>query len=291
MLIKEIEYNNGKFPKETLQKAIAQREEIIPELLEILDYTCQNAEQLAEEENYIAHIYALYLLAQFREEKAYPLIYNLLNKPQDILNNLLGDVITEGLPGILASVCGGDIELIKKIIENAQIDEFIRGSALNSLVILVAQGIKSRDEVLNYFGNLFRGKLERTYSHVWDDLVACSSRLYPEEIIGDIELAYDEELVNPLYIDLEDIQAQLRKNKRTVLSELYNAIRYQLINDTIHELEGWACFDEKNHDISIPLNDILKFNKQEPYRKEFKVGRNDPCPCGSGKKYKKCCGK
>jgi len=21
-----------------------------------------------------------------------------------------------------------------------------------------------------------------------------------------------------------------------------------------------------------------------------KVGRNDPCPCGSGKKYKKCCG-
>ena len=25
--------------------------------------------------------------------------------------------------------------------------------------------------------------------------------------------------------------------------------------------------------------------------KEQKVGRNDPCPCGSGKKYKKCCGK
>ena len=28
-----------------------------------------------------------------------------------------------------------------------------------------------------------------------------------------------------------------------------------------------------------------------PYRRdEIKVGRNDPCPCGSGKKYKKCCG-
>ncbi|MDZ7637918.1 MAG: SEC-C metal-binding domain-containing protein [Bryobacterales bacterium] len=25
-------------------------------------------------------------------------------------------------------------------------------------------------------------------------------------------------------------------------------------------------------------------------RAEPKVGRNDPCPCGSGKKYKKCCG-
>lgn len=28
-----------------------------------------------------------------------------------------------------------------------------------------------------------------------------------------------------------------------------------------------------------------------PIRNETKVGRNDPCPCGSGKKYKKCCGK
>jgi preprotein translocase subunit SecA len=25
-------------------------------------------------------------------------------------------------------------------------------------------------------------------------------------------------------------------------------------------------------------------------RSEEKIGRNDPCPCGSGKKYKKCCG-
>lgn len=30
---------------------------------------------------------------------------------------------------------------------------------------------------------------------------------------------------------------------------------------------------------------------KSPVRKEHKVGRNDPCPCGSGKKYKKCCGK
>ena len=29
----------------------------------------------------------------------------------------------------------------------------------------------------------------------------------------------------------------------------------------------------------------------KPIKKEMVVGRNDPCPCGSGKKYKKCCGK
>lgn len=31
--------------------------------------------------------------------------------------------------------------------------------------------------------------------------------------------------------------------------------------------------------------------KKEPIRKEHTVGRNDPCPCGSGKKYKNCCGR
>ncbi|MBO4304169.1 MAG: YchJ family protein [Lentisphaeria bacterium] len=35
-----------------------------------------------------------------------------------------------------------------------------------------------------------------------------------------------------------------------------------------------------------------KMAAQAPYvRESAKVGRNDPCPCGSGKKYKKCCGR
>jgi len=36
--------------------------------------------------------------------------------------------------------------------------------------------------------------------------------------------------------------------------------------------------------------DAIDPTKQPVIRSEPKVGRNDPCPCGSGKKYKKCCG-
>ena len=31
--------------------------------------------------------------------------------------------------------------------------------------------------------------------------------------------------------------------------------------------------------------------KKPVRRQQKKIGRNDPCPCGSGKKYKKCCGR
>ena len=45
----------------------------------------------------------------------------------------------------------------------------------------------------------------------------------------------------------------------------------------IHENNHWYYIDGKG---------------QKPVRRESpKVGRNDPCPCGSNKKYKKCCGK
>ena len=35
----------------------------------------------------------------------------------------------------------------------------------------------------------------------------------------------------------------------------------------------------------------ILMNWPEPQEAEKKVGRNEPCPCGSGKKYKKCCGR
>ena len=44
----------------------------------------------------------------------------------------------------------------------------------------------------------------------------------------------------------------------------------------------------------ISLNPVVAADvavKQEPVKVAPKIGRNDPCPCGSGKKYKHCHGK
>ena len=80
-----------------------------------------------------------------------------------------------------------------------------------------------------------------------------------------------------------------------------------------YTMEGYQLFDEMlekiNRDISIYLlksevrqnlerkqiaksvvtNDSKDHKKVQ--KKSQKIGRNDPCPCGSGKKYKQCCGK
>lgn len=261
-ILHEVEYNNGNFPRDILRRAIAQRETIIPELLETLEHTCENAKTLAKEDNYFAHIYALYLLAQFRERRAFPLLINLLNKPSKLVDRLLRDMVTEGLPNILASIYDGDVSKLHKIIENEDIAGYIRGSALHALVVLVAQKRIAREEVVEYFKELFNGGLEREYSHVWNVLVGCSNYLYPEEIIRDIKQAYDEELVDLGYIEFEEINDQLAQNRDIVLAKLPNNQNYQLIDDTIQELEHWACFYKKENNRRQVTSDILELYGQ-----------------------------
>lgn len=55
----------------------------------------------------------------------------------------------------------------------------------------------------------------------------------------------------------------------------------------LYDMKEWEeIFDEEKR------KQIKKdFNRSKMVINENKVGRNDPCPCGSGKKYKKCCGK
>lgn len=57
--------------------------------------------------------------------------------------------------------------------------------------------------------------------------------------------------------------------------------------DWLYELPQWeTIFSEEKR------KELYKEQKASgTVRKEKKVGRNDPCPCGSGKKYKKCCGR
>jgi len=307
-ILREIAYNTGVFPLEALQYAVTRKDEIIPELLDILDYTCANAEELAEQEDYFAHIYAMFLLAQFREPRAYAKIFELVKKPGDIPHHLLGDVITGDLSKLLASVCDGDTELIKQLIEDDSIeDEYVRGDAIRALVVLVANGIKSRNEIMEYFKILYRGKLKREYSQVWNALVHASCDLYPLEVIEDIRQAYKEDLVDPFYIGIEDVEEYLKKKQQDVCNKLKADGEYSLIDDIIKEISWWAAFNEHKEDFTEKDTNNLtrlllrsenssevKIQKKvsvQPIVNDVKIGRNEPCPCGSGKKYKKCCGK
>jgi preprotein translocase subunit SecA len=61
---------------------------------------------------------------------------------------------------------------------------------------------------------------------------------------------------------------------------------HQLIKDYRRWIAEWVNFDLDQHGHEPEDND--EEDEPEPSVSR-KVGRNDPCPCGSGKKFKKCC--
>ena len=61
---------------------------------------------------------------------------------------------------------------------------------------------------------------------------------------------------------------------------------------SIFEEKGWKYTIELESDEPEDTADLERLlNPQQPVTVEKKVGRNEPCPCGSGKKHKKCCGR
>ena len=56
--------------------------------------------------------------------------------------------------------------------------------------------------------------------------------------------------------------------------------RGKIINEAIEKGEPKPKFET-----------VIFKHKTKPVKAETKIGRNDPCPCGSGKKFKKCCGR
>ena len=145
-ILPQLATNTRTFPREAVAQAIAQRETMTPELLRVLVEAQHNIEHLRESES-MTHIYAMYLLAQFREPRAYPLIVEFFSIPGDIALDTTGDVATEDLGRILASVSCGDIRLMTALVENEHANEYVRVAALRGLLTLVACGEQSRDAI------------------------------------------------------------------------------------------------------------------------------------------------
>lgn len=87
-------------------------------------------------------------------------------------------------------------------------------------------------------------------------------------------------------IDLESLESSTVISLDVDFEKLY----FNMLDakaDWLYHLKEWddVLSEEKRHEITKEFRASKVFVKQET------VGRNDPCPCGSGKKYKKCCGK
>ena len=283
---------SGEFPRAALMEVQSNREEFIPELLESLDYAQQNAGRLYEEKSvYFFSTYAMYLLAEFREKKAFPRLVALLQLPEEYLDFLVGDTLTEGFSRFL--LCTYDEEnlhLLLDVIEDQDCYEWARVMAIEAYGLLYMNGFVVQEGFVSYLRDLIYNKLPSDDCQVFTAIAGCiiDCRLY--QMIPDARFLYEDdrvdEMMNGKYDSFLDFMFNEYKLEKTY------------IDDTIAEMEWWACFKKESME-ELPKKDFKelfqKFREAEKAQsqiseqKKQKTGRNDPCPCGSGKKYKKCC--
>ena len=260
-----------------------------PVLLAEMD---QRIDQPLEESRSALFLYALYLCAEMQCEAAFERYVRILRLPNLLLDTLIGDILTEDMNQMLARTCGGRIDALKALVEDETVNEYARSQALMALVNLVVAGTYAREEAEQYCVDLLARRLERRPSHIWDAAATMAERLHIKAALPLIETAYQRGWTDSGFQSFEEIKSALstpnNEGRLTALREKTAAF------DTAYEISLFARNWKEKDSLSEPdpmelLEEPRAARRRRSQPKTAKIGRNEPCPCGSGKKFKKCC--
>jgi hypothetical protein len=242
-LIRAFDIFDGRYKRDEVDEAITLRAEITPRLLLILEDVAENPAVYAAEEHY-ANVYAAILLAHFQEPAAHLPLIRAFNIPEEEREDLWGDMVTATLPALLYQTCNQSFETVRELACNREISDYVRGAALEALTYAVARGTLTREEVVDFFLTLFTGSEADPESDYWSNIVIMLCDLHPEGAMEPIRRAYEEGLVSPGYVGLDEVEKELARDKEKVLAELRVHTDRSIPAD-VHDYCSWfSCFRE-----------------------------------------------
>ena len=235
-------------------------------------------------------LHALFLLMELKAESSLPKILSFLEHDYDFLNFWLGDHQTVTLWQCIYSL-GARTDTLKEFLLKPGVDTYVKSAVSEALKQQVLHNTEKREEVLriytevlNHFANAHEDDNiidSDLIGFLIGDIFDCNLH----ELKPIIKILYDKGYVSlGINGDYNKVEKLFEKSiRRHVKKELQNI--FELYTDVASTWAGYTKDKEKNDTYSDSPS--LPFHQQPAV--SDKVGRNDPCPCGSGKKYKKCC--
>ncbi|HXW26145.1 MAG TPA: DUF1186 domain-containing protein [Xanthobacteraceae bacterium] len=288
--------NDDGLPVEAIRAAEADRAAMVPAFLEAIENYLSGDEVARDKPSPIFFIF--HLLGSWREKSAYRPLARLLALPRDEIGPVIGGAITESTHRVMAAVFDGDPQPLYDVILNENADEFVRSRMLEALAMVTLRGEVGREEIAEFLRLCFPKLQAEPGCFVWNGWQSAVAFLGLEETTPLVKEAFEKKWIDPSWLGFEDFLEDL-----TLAVEQPGAPRsvgpadeYTVFGDTIEELSTWYCFSPKYEEDKRraaeaktrkePLWDATQGRAINPFKN---VGRNDPCPCGSGKKFKKCC--
>jgi uncharacterized protein YchJ len=280
-VLRELNKTDG-FPVEAIRAAQANRDAMVPVFLECID-ECLTAGCASSHRS--ALFFVFHLLGEWREKSAYRPLAKLLRQPEDAIDAILGGAITETVHRVMAGVFDGDPEPLYEVIGDSNVDQYIRSRICHTLAMVTRRGELLRDEAARFLGECY-SQLEHDDCFVWNGWLDAIAWLGLDDLKPLVKQALEHNYVE-FGLTFEEFEEEFRyAAEHPDLEPLHPDGDLSLFGDTIAELSDWDCFQPKSQTRDKSLPSRLYDPASNPFRK---VGRNDPCPCGSGKKFKKCC--
>jgi Protein of unknown function (DUF1186)/SEC-C motif len=281
----------GGLPREALKAASAQRGEMVPVFLKVIEHYL--ALEQAARAKPTPLFFIFHLLGEWREKAAYRPLARLLRRPGQEVDAIFGDSITTTSHRVMAALFDGDPDPLYQIILDPNADEYLRASMCEALAMVTLRGELDRDLAGRFLRDAFMEIQPQAESYAWVGWQSAIALLGMGDLKILVKKAFDRGFIDSHVLGFNDFKQDLKRGIECPDEPWRpNDHEYTLFGDTIDELSNWYCFTEQyNEDQErwrqqADTNPILS----QPYENPFKgVGRNAPCPCGSGKKFKKCC--
>lgn len=278
---------NEAFPREAMDWALAHWDEVSARFIARLRaFAAGGGDAVTEDQVFCI----VHLCAQAHETRAYEPLCRMIAADPDI-ERWLGDAVTETLPGILINTFDGDLEPLTRAIESPKADEAARGSALAALGYLVrSKGAMGEEAMRAYLRQLRRDGRPREAEGLWLGWGETAAALGLDDLKRELVLLHKEGVLDPRVFGLDDFDsfAAFAHEDPTGLGG-FDKCQVGPLDDAVGKLESWS-WDGEDEAEDEEHGGLQPGPFDAPYVNPLRtVGRNDPCPCGSGKKYKKCC--
>jgi hypothetical protein len=273
-------------PVDAIRAAQANRETMAPVFLQSFDdFLSMEGEPVAPG----ALFFMFHLLGEWREKSAYWPLAVFLRLPPDVLDTILGGAVTETCHRVMAAVFDGDPVPLHDIIRDEEADEFVRSRMCHVIAMLTRSGDLPRGATEGFLRDCYLRLEPQQDCYVWQGWLDAVAWLGLTELKPLVQQAFLRGSIDPEWLSFEDFEKDLQHAIAHPEAEpLHPDGSHALFGDTVVELSDWACFkpEERRDESEWSPPTSFGLPHREPLRN---VGRNDPCPCGSGKKFKKCC--
>jgi Protein of unknown function (DUF1186)/SEC-C motif len=280
-------------PRDALRAAAELRADMLPLFVQrIENYVAADA---VKREEARPLFFIFHLLGDWRETSAYRSLARLLRCPPKQIEAAIGWSITETSHRVMAAVFDGDPQPIYNIILDENADEYVRSRMCDVLAMLVLQGKLDRSEVASFLRDCWINLQPRHDCYVWSGWQGAIALLGLTELKSIVKEAFDRGIVQRCWLSYANFETDLEHAVQNPTEPWRWDGDMTLFGNTIEELSDWHCFseeykEERERVRNAPPLPLFPLSANEPMRNPLRgVGRNDPCPCGSGKKYKKCC--